>query len=48
MLTIIYQGILAAVILLILAELFSQKKITAQMTAAMAIIPFTLRLFMIG
>jgi len=48
MLTIIYQIILAAVILLVLAELFSQKKVSAQMTAAMALIPFALRLFMIG
>lgn len=48
MLTIIYQILLTIVLVLILAELFSQKKITAQMTAAMALIPFALRLFMIG
>lgn len=48
MLTIIYQAILAIVIVLLLLELFSQKKITGQMTAVMALIPFTLRLFMIG
>lgn len=48
MLTIIYQIILAFVILLIVDELFSQKKILAQMTAAFALIPFILRLFMIG
>lgn len=48
MLTIIYQIILAVVILLVLTELFTQKKITGQMTAAMALIPFVLRFFMIG
>lgn len=48
MLTYIYQVLLAIVVLLILAELFTQKKLLAQMTAAMALIPFVLRLFMIG
>lgn len=48
MLTYIYQVLLAIVVLLILAELFTQKKPLAQMTAAMALIPFALRLFMIG
>lgn len=48
MLTIVYQVLLAVVVLLILAELFTQKKPLAQMTAAVALIPFVLRLFMIG
>lgn len=48
MLTIVYQILLAVVIILITGELFSQKKLLAQATAAMALIPFALRLFMIG
>ena len=48
MLTLLYQILLAAVIVLIIGELFTQKKPLAQLTAAMALIPFTLRLFMIG
>lgn len=48
MLTIIYQILLTIIVGLIVIEMFSQKKITAQMTAAMALIPFVLRLFMIG
>ncbi len=48
MLTILYQAMLAVVVILITAELFSQKKLLAQATAAMALIPFALRLFMIG
>lgn len=48
MLTIYYQILLAIVIILITGELFSQKKLLAQMTAAMSLIPFALRLFMIG
>lgn len=48
MMTILYQIILAIVVLLILSELFTQKKLTKQMTAALALIPFFLRLFMIG
>ena len=48
MLTIVYQALLAVVIALILMEMFSQKKILAQMTAAVALIPFALRLLMIG
>lgn len=48
MLTIIYQALLAVVVLLILTELFTQKKFSAQLTAAVALIPFALRLFMIG
>ena len=48
MLTILYQILLAAVIVLITAELFTQKKLLAQMTAAFALMPFVLRLFMIG
>lgn len=48
MLTIYYQILLTVVIALITVELFSQNKILAQITAAMALIPFALRLFMIG
>lgn len=48
MLTIVYQILLAVVIILITGELFSQKKTLVQATAAMALIPFALRLFMIG
>ncbi len=48
MLTILYQIILALVAGLILLELFGQKKFLSQMTAALALIPFLLRLFMIG
>lgn len=48
MLTFMYQALLAVVILLITADMFSQKSIPAQMTAAVALVPFALRLFMIG
>lgn len=48
MLTILYQILLGVVLVLITAELFTQKNLLAQATAAMALIPFALRLFMIG
>lgn len=48
MLTIVYQILLAVVIVLITVELFTQEKPLVQATAAMALVPFTLRLFMIG
>ncbi len=48
MLTIVYQILLVIVVILITWELFSQKKPLDQTTAAIALIPFALRLFMIG
>lgn len=48
MLTYVYQFILAVVVLLIIVELFTQKKFALQATTALALIPLLLRLFMIG
>jgi uncharacterized membrane protein len=47
LMTILYRIILAVIIVLIFTELFTQKKISAQATAAMALIPFVLRALMI-
>lgn len=45
--TLIYQGILAAVLLLVVRCLFRERDFWKQATAALVIIPLLLRLFMI-
>lgn len=44
----IYQIITAILILAVVVEMFQQKDIKVQLTAAMILIPFILRLFMIA
>jgi len=46
--TYIYQTILAAAIVFIVWEIFTERDAKAQAVAAMALIPFLLRLFMIA
>jgi len=47
MLTMIYQGILLFFIVLFVRAVFREKKKSMQLTAAVACIPFILRLLMI-
>ncbi len=47
MLTLIYQGIVAIVIILVVWNLYTQKKLTDQLNCAMVLIPMVLRFLMI-
>lgn len=47
MITIIYRLILALIIVLVGWNLFSEKKITLQLNAAMVLIPLVLRVLMV-
>ena len=47
MVKLVYQLIIAIVLILLIWELFSQKDIKVQVMAAMTLIPFILRLFMV-
>lgn len=47
MMTVIYRLLLIVVILLVVLELFRQKDLKAQATAAFVLIPFLLRALMI-
>lgn len=47
MITIIYRLILALIVVLVGWNLFSEKKITLQLNAAMVLIPLVLRVLMV-
>lgn len=47
MITLIYRGIVALVVLLVLWNLYSEKKLTNQLNCALVLIPMVLRLLMI-
>jgi hypothetical protein len=48
MMTLIYRFLVIAVTLLVVRELFSQKDLKSQATAALVLIPFVLRALMIA
>lgn len=48
MMTLVYQLILALILIVLFWEMFTQKDFTVQVMAAMTIIPFLLRLFMVA
>ena len=48
MMTLIYRLLVVLVTLLVVLELFSQKDLKAQVTAAFVLIPFVLRALMIA
>lgn len=48
MMTLVYQLILAVILIVLFWEMFTQKDFTVQVMAAMTIIPFLLRLFMVA
>lgn len=45
--TVVYQLILAFIVIILFWEMFTQKDFAIQVMAAMTIIPFLLRLFMV-
>ena len=47
MITLLYRGIVALVLLLVCCDLFSEKKFVLQLNAALVLIPLVLRLLMI-
>lgn len=47
MITLIYRGIIALVVLLIGWNLYTEKKLTNQLNCAMVLIPLVLRMLMI-
>ncbi len=47
MITLIYRGIVALVVLLIGWNLYTEKKLTNQLNCAMVLIPLVLRMLMI-
>ena len=47
MITLIYRGIIALVVLLVLWNLYTDKKVTNQLNCALVLIPMVLRLLMI-
>lgn len=47
MITIIYRLILALIVVLVGWNLFSEKKVTLQLNAAMVLIPLVLRVLMV-
>ena len=47
MMTVVYQLILAFIVIILFWEMFTQKDFAIQVMAAMTIIPFLLRLFMV-
>ena len=48
MITIVYRGIVAAAVLLVVAELFSQRSLKLKINAGLVLIPLVLRALMIG
>jgi hypothetical protein len=48
MITVIYRGIAAAAIVLVVAELFSERSLTLKINAGLVLIPLILRALMIG
>ena len=47
MITLIYRGLIALVVLLVLWNLYTDKKVTNQLNCALVLIPMVLRLLMI-
>ena len=47
MITLIYRGIVALVVLFVLWNLYTEKKLTNQLNCALVLIPMVLRLLMI-
>ena len=47
MITLIYRGIIAVVLIFTICNLFDEEKITLQANAALVVIPLILRLLMI-
>mgnify|MGYP000171361859 CR=1 FL=1 len=47
MMTLIYRGIIALVVILVGWNLFTEKKLTMQINCAMVLIPLVLRMLMI-
>lgn len=47
MMTLIYRGIVALVVILVGWNLFTEKKLTMQINCAMVLIPLVLRMLMI-
>ena len=48
MITIVYRGIVAVAVLLVVAELFSQRSLKVKINAGLVLIPLILRALMIG
>lgn len=48
MMTAVYQLILAFIVIVLFWEMFTQKEFSIQVMAALTIIPFLLRLFMVA
>ena len=48
MITVVYRGIVAVAVVLVVAELFSQRSLTLKINAGLVLIPLILRAMMIG
>jgi len=48
MITVIYRGIVAVAVVLVVAELFSQRSLKLKINAGLVLIPLILRAMMIG
>jgi hypothetical protein len=48
MMTVIYRGIVIAAVVLVMAELFSQRSLKLKINAGLVLIPLILRALMIG
>jgi len=48
MMTIVYRGIVAAAVVLVAAELFSQRSLKLKINAGLALIPLILRALMVS
>ncbi len=46
--TVVYRGIVAAAIVLVVAEVFSQRSLKLKINAGLVLIPLVLRALMIG
>ena len=48
MITLVYRGIVAVAVILVVAELFSQRSVKLKINAGLVLIPLILRALMIG
>jgi hypothetical protein len=48
MITLVYRGIVAAAVILVVGELFSERTLKLKINAGLVLIPLILRAFMIG
>ena len=48
MITVVYRGIVAVAVVLVAAELFSQRSLRVKINAGLVLIPLILRALMIG